>query len=169
MEENRLPYRKDGGFKVPEGYFQEFEDRMMARLNLAEVPVHEKPFKVPEQYFEQLSDRIIDRLESEPETGKIIPLFNRRMLSYVASVAAVVAILFSSIVLNRSGELGFDDLNMSAIENYLLESLDFDNPNNTPVEEYAVTTPANPNIDKQALLEYLNDNIEEPALLLNED
>lgn len=169
MKQNRLPYNQDAGFKIPDGYFQEFEDRMMARVTFSENTSKENPFKVPENYFETLGDRVFETLESTPEKGKVIPLFNRRTLAYVASVAAVAAIIFSSVIFNKSGELGYDDLNMVAIENYLFETLDLDNPNITPAGEYNFTASANPNIDKDALLEYLNDNIEEPALLLNDE
>lgn len=169
MKENGLPYKKDTGFKVPDNYFRDFEARMMARVNSSEKELRENPFKVPENYFETLEARIFEKLEKAPEKGKVIPLFNRRYLSYVASIAAVLAILFSSVVFNQKQEFGFDDLDILAVENYLLESLDLNDPNHVPVEEYNFTASANPNIDKEALLEYLNDHIEEPALLLNED
>lgn len=169
MKENRLPYRKDSGFKVPEGYFGEFEDRMMTRLTLTEGKFEENPFKVPENYFKELSGRLMENVNTAPEKGKIIPLFNRRMLSYVASIAAIFAILLSSVIFKSTGELSFEDLNVVAIENYLLESLDLENTNIAPAEDYNFTASANPNIDKEALLEYLNDHIEEPALLLNDD
>lgn len=169
MKENRLPYGKDAGFKVPEGYFQDFEARMMARVAAPENKLKENPFKVPENYFEQLEGKVFERLENTPEKGKVIPLFNHRTLSYIAGVAAVLAVLFTSVIFTTSTELNFEDLDVAAVENYLLESFDFDNPNNAPVEEYNFTATAGPDIDKEALLEYLNDHIEEPALLLNED
>lgn len=169
MKENGLPYKRDSGFKVPEGYFQDFEAEMMARISFSEKGINEKPFKVPENYFEQLEERVFERLEKTPQKGKVIQLSNRRILSYVASVAAVLAILFTSIMYNSTSQVEFNDLDMVAVENYLFESLDLENPNLAPVEDYNYTASANPNIDKEALLEYLNDHIEEPALLLNED
>lgn len=169
MKENGLPFKKDAGFKVPEGYFQDFEARMMARVTSSEIAPKENPFKVPENYFEQLEERVFERLEKTPKKGKVIPLLNRRTFSYVASIAAVLAILLSSIVFNETREFGFDDLDAIALENYLLESLDFEDPRQVPGEDYIYTTSTNPNIDKEALFEYLNDHIEEPALLFNED
>ncbi|NJW52785.1 hypothetical protein [Salinimicrobium oceani] len=170
MKKNGLPYRSDSGMKVPENYFQDFESRMMTRLNISKGEAVENPFKVPAAYFEDLEKKVFVKLEQEAsEKGKVIPLFNRRLLSYVASIAAVLAILLASVVFNSSREIGFEDLDMVAVENYLLESLDLENPNESPIDEYNYTASANPNIDKEALLEYLNDHIEEPALLLNED
>ena len=169
MKENRLPHDKTGGFKVPEGYFQDFEARMMARVTKEEKVFGESPFTVPEDYFQQFGGRVFEKLNNPSEKGKVIPLFRRKTWSYVAGVAAVVAILFSSVLFNDSGELGFDDLEITAVENYLLESLDMDNPDQAPYVDYDLTASANPNIDKDALFEYLTENIDEPALLLNED
>lgn len=167
MKKNRLPYG-ESGFKVPDNYFGEFEARMMRQVAPLENSVKEQPFKVPEHYFEELEAKVFERLENTPGKGKVIPLFNRRTWSYIAGVAAVLAVFFSSVVLNGPQELSFEDLDMMAVENYLLESVDQNDPKNIP-ENYDFTASANPNIDKEALLDYLNDNIEEPALLLNED
>ncbi|WP_051205293.1 hypothetical protein [Salinimicrobium xinjiangense] len=170
MKKNGLPYQKDAGFKVPEGYFENFEDRMMTRLTFSEGELEKNPFRVPDNYFDELENRVMKNVETTDQKAKVIPLYKHPVLYYAASVAAVLAILFSSMFYNGSGELDFDDLNITAMENYLLESLDLNNPNNTEVGEYIFTASANkPNIDKEALLEYLNDHIEEPALLLNED
>ncbi len=169
MKENRLPYDKTGGFKVPEGYFQDFESRMMAQVTEEEKSFGDNPFKVPANYFEKFGDRVFARIENPPKEGKVVPLFKKKIWSYVAGVAAVAAIFFSSLVINTNGELGFEDLEITALENYLLESLDMENPTQPPFTEYEVTASANPNIDKEALFEYLTENIDEPALLLNED
>ncbi|MCX2836582.1 hypothetical protein OQ279_00335 [Salinimicrobium sp. MT39] len=168
MKKNGLPYHNTSGFKVPEGYFQDFEARMMSRVTEDEKSFGDNPFKVPNDYFEHLGDRVFEKIET-PKEGKVIPLFNRKIWSYVASVAAVVAILFSTVIFNDNSEVGFEDLNITAVENYLLESIDTDNPNETDFAPYEITASANPNIDKEALYEYLNENIEEPALLLNEN
>ncbi len=125
--------------------------------------------KYPKIIFEQLGDRVFEKLENSPKEAKVIPLFNRKIWSYVAGVAAVAAIFFSSVIFDENGELGFEDLDITAVENYLLESLDMDDPGQAPYVDYELTASANPNIDQEALFEYLNENIEEPALLLNED
>ncbi|MHA6280756.1 hypothetical protein ACXYMT_11295 [Salinimicrobium sp. CAU 1759] len=169
MKENRLPYSNKSGFKVPEGYFQDLESHLMERVTAVEKDFGQSPFKVPENYFEQLGDKVFEKLEDQPKKGKVIPLFRRKTWSYIAGVAAVAAVLFSSVIFNENGEIGFEDLDITAVENYLLESLDMDNPNAAPYVDYELTASANPNIDKEALFEYLNENIEEPALLLNEE
>ena len=168
MKENRLPYSQQSGFKVPEDYFGNFGDRMMTRVFSEDNKLNNKPFKVPEGYFEQLEDRVVQNLELTPKKAKVIPLFNRRLWSYVASVAAVLVVLLSSVIFNRAQDPSFEELEISAVESYILEYIKHDDPAVIP-ENYEFTASANPNIDKEALLEYLNENIEEPALLLNED
>lgn len=168
MKENRLPYNKTG-FKIPEGYFQDFQSRLMERVTRNEEDFGASPFKVPESYFEQFGDRVFENLENSSEKGKVIPLYRRKTWSYIAGVAAVVAILFSSVLFNDHGELGFEDLDITAVENYLLESFNMGNPSEAPYMDYELTASANYDIDREALFEYLNENIEEPALLLNED
>lgn len=167
MKKNRLPYEK-GGFKVPENYFEEFESRMLRQVALEEKQFGDSPFKVPNHYFEQLEGRVFEKLEA-PKKGKIISLNNRRTWSYVASIAAVLAVLLTSVVFTDAQKISYDDLDILALENYLLETIDPENPNHNPVEDYDFSTALNPVIDKEALLDYLNDHIEEPALLLNED
>ena len=126
------------------------------------------PFKVPEDHFAGLEAQVLSKVENSPKKAKVIPLFRRKSWTYAASVAAVAAILFSSVLFNDSEDVTFKDLELTAVENYLLESLDFENPDETSYEDYEFSTSTNPNIDKEALFEYLNENIEEPALLLNE-
>ncbi len=80
MKENRLPYDKTGGFKVPEGYFQDFEARMMAHVTEEEKSFGENPFKVPENYFEQLGDRVFEKIENLSERRKSCSAFQQENL-----------------------------------------------------------------------------------------
>lgn len=174
MKEKELPYHKDAGFKVPENYFEDFEARLMEKtgaLNAEKNAVPQQSFKVPEGYFEAFENRMMDRLENETSRGKVIPLFSKKSLSYVAGIAAVLAVLFSSIVLNEGKQTDLKDLDMLVVENYLLETLDFDSPEDTEMineAEFSFATSASPNLDREAILEYLRENVEETAILLNE-
>ena len=174
MKEKELPYNKDAGFRVPENYFQDFEAKMMAKADSLDAgynQINKKPFIVPEGYFENFEGRLMKRLENETPKGKVIPLFSKKTLSYVAGIAAVLAVLFSSVVFNEAQQQGFEDLDMLAVEDYLLETLEFGSPEDTEMlneGEFSFATSAGPNIDRDAILEYLQENVEESALLLNE-
>lgn len=171
MRKKGLAY-KDQGFKVPEGYFESFEARMMDRIGQeTRLPSAKQPFSVPENYFEGFETRMLKRIKQEPQKGRVIPLFGKKMLSYVAGIAAVLAVLFTSGLMNPAQKATFEDLDMLAVENYLFETLDLTNPEETPMidqKEFSFAQGVDSNIDHEAVLEYLNENVEEPAILLNE-
>lgn len=177
MRKKGLPYRKDSGFKVPENYFQDFEARLMAKLPAAEensiLPEKSFPFKVPDGYFQQLEPQLNEKLGIEVKETRIIPLFKRKkVLSYVAGVAAVLAVIFSSVLFNRTQSFEYNDLDILAVENYLLESFDYSSPEETHLlkeGDFSFATSPNASVDREALLEYLNENMEDPSLLLNEE
>jgi hypothetical protein len=130
-----------------------------------------KPFKVPDGYFESFENRLMDRLEEEAPKGKVIPLFSKKALSYVAGVAAVLAVLLSSVVFNETSEYDVEELDMLAVENYLLETFELTSPEETEMineAEFSFATSDSPNLDREAILEYLQENVEETAILLNE-
>lgn len=177
MSKKGLPYRKDSGFKVPEKYFQDLENRLMSQLPSTgdESLLSEKtsPFKVPDAYFEDFEARLNEKLELAEKDKKVISLFNRKkMLSYVAGVAAVLAVIFSSVVLNRPETFEYSDLDVIAVENYLMETFEFSSPEETHLlkeGDFSFATTPNASLDREAVLEYLNENMEEPSLLLNEE
>ncbi len=175
MKKKGLPYQQKSGFKVPEGYFQDFEDRMMREtvsLDKEEKEQPNNPFSVPDNYFDSFGQRMMERLKEEPKETKVIPLHRKKILSYVAGIAAVLAVIFSTVLLNNSQEVGFEDLDMLAVENYLLETLDIVNPEENPFineREFSFATSPGDNLDREALYDYLNENIDDPSILLNEE
>ena len=172
MKKKGLSYQDQAGFKLPEGYFEQFEDRMMRKIR-KEKPAPVIPFKVPEDYFENFQQEMMTRIEKqEKEEVKVVSLSNRRAISYIAGIAAVLAVLFTSAVFQNVQQTGFEDLDALAVENYILESLEFENTEDTPLfqdKEIGFAISSDPEIEREALLEYLKENIEEPSLLLNEE
>lgn len=175
MSKKGLPYTKDQGFRVPENYFEDFETRLMGKFpSLKEdslLPGNSSPYKVPDHYFEEFQSRLPDRLHLKTKQPKVISLTTKKHLSYIAGVAAVLAIILSSVILNRPHTFGYSDLDIVAVENYLLESLEFSSPEETHLlqeGDFSFATSPGKELDREALLEYLNDNIEDPTLLLNE-
>ncbi|MGB7785277.1 MAG: hypothetical protein WBL27_04170 [Salinimicrobium sp.] len=172
MKKKGLAY-KDSGFKVPNGYFENFEARMVDKIQQGnELPSSKQPFKVPENYFEDFEQQMLQKIGQEPQSGKVIQLFSKKTLSYVAGIAAVLAVLLTSTLMNNSQKATFEDLDMLAVENYLFETLDLSNPEETPMidqKEFSFAQGVDSNFDHEAVLEYLNENVEEPAILLNEE
>lgn len=167
---------KDSGFKVPENYFQNFETRMFDKIQTLpqENELHkiQQPFNIPDNYFEVFEKKMLHKLAQEPDKPRVISLFSRKTLSYVAGIAAVIAVILTSSVIGHGEKTTFEDLDMLAVENYLFETLDLSNPEETQLidkREFSFAQGIDSNIDHEAVLEYLNENFEEPSLLLNEE
>ena len=164
------------GFNVPDGYFSDFAERMMDKVSAMDN--HEtllpgsNPFKVPDNYFADFEDRLGEQLKTQKPEVRVIPLFRRKSFSYVASVAAVLLVLITSVVLNSNSEVTFKELDVVAVENYLLETLDMRNPEESFLlnnEDEILATSMGTMIDNDAVIEYLKENVDEPAILLNEE
>jgi hypothetical protein len=167
---------KDAGFKVPENYFRDFETRFIAQLPAVEenpmLAGKSSPFKVPTSYFDDFETRLTSRIGKDVNDSKVIPLFIRKELSYLAGVAAVLAIILSTAILSRTKTFDFNDLDVLAVENYLLESFEFSSPEEIHLlkeGDFSFATSPDNKINREAVLEYLNENIEDPSLLLNEE
>ncbi len=72
---------KRNPFRVPEGYFDSLEHKVLDSLD--KKPKLEQ--SVPEGYFDNLSDMVMDRIREEEKT-KVIPLYRRKWLSIAASL-----------------------------------------------------------------------------------
>ena len=74
------------GLNVPDGYFDNFEDRMMLKVMEESLP-KSNGFKVPEGYFEQfeVSAQLTNELTPQPA---VISIFRKKTLLYISGVAA---------------------------------------------------------------------------------
>lgn len=175
MNKKGLPYRKDSGFKVPENYFETFEARLREKVSMeseADLPETTSPFKVPDSYFENFSSRLQEKLEIGEQPVKVISLSRRKVLSYVAGIAAVLAVVFGSLWNTPAEPDDFNDLDLLTVENYLLESIEFSIPEETPLikeGDLSFSPTGNSILDQEAVIEYLQENVEDPSLLLNEE
>lgn len=174
MSKKGLPYHKHTGFSVPEGYFETLESRLrdrIAREDEIGLPESTSPFKVPDSYFERFSDRLHQRLEEQERPVKVIPLAKRKMVSYVAGIAAVLAVVFGSLLYSPAESVDFNDLDLLTVENYLLESIKYSPEENQLLKEgdLSYSPPGDNVLDQEAVMEYLQENVDDPSLLLNDE
>lgn len=177
MKKNSLPYGNNTGFKVPENYFGDFETRMMDLVKNKDeensISNNSTPFKVPENYFESFDEKFKQRLKAEKKQPKVISLVTNRYFTYVAGIAAVLAVILTFQFLNNTSQsVGYDDLEIIAVENYLLEKLDLTTPEESHLlkeSDFSFATPATADLNREAVLDYLNENTEDPSLLLNDN
>ena len=175
MENNKLPYHLKPGFKVPENYFQEMEDRLMQVIQNESTLTHDMSsysgksgFSVPEGYFSTLEDTILEKVKkTEP---KVIPLFLARKLFYAAAVAAVfIGIISTLFIRNNTNEFTMDSIELSALENYIEEGyfdLDFNELSSFMTEDgYSFGNYNTDDFSDEAMYNYINENIEDPEFL----
>lgn len=156
-------------FKVPESYFETFEEQLFSKISEEEFP-KSNGFKVPEDYFEDLEDRVLKSVRNSEEPIKTIPLIGKKYLGFAAAIAACLVIGFT-ILNNRTDKQNLDTIQLAAIDSYIEEgNLNFD--------FYDLTTMINDSdisgfevqkreLSQSALEDYLFENID-TEILINE-
>ena|SRR5690606_30794801 len=175
MKNNKLPYHINPGFKIPEQYFQDFENRLMEAIqkdNASPVSMEtysgRSGFSMPEGYFSNLEDRILDKINKDQP--KIIPLFPARKMFYAAAVAAVfIGIISTMFFRDVTTVYTMDSIELSALENYIEEGyfdLDYNELSAFMTEEgYSFGNYNTDGISDEAVYNYINENIEDPEFL----
>ena len=115
MKKDKLHNIKKTGFKTPEDYFNNFEDKLMDKLNSSNAlsQINNPGFEVPNNYFENVENDIFNKVK-EDDTP-VIQLSSRRQLYYVAGIAASI-ILMLAIFINKPFE---EELSVEMVEIYL--------------------------------------------------
>lgn len=117
MKNKKLHNIDKTGFKVPKGYFDTLEDRLFSEVKL-KAQYKSAGFSIPENYLDHLENTILN--EVTKEAPKVIPLFNKRNLIYISSVAAAIALLFNLTVF-KTKSYTFDSLDTETVESYIIE------------------------------------------------
>ena len=59
------------GFKVPENYFDNFDERLFKTIESETLP-KETGFKVPDGYFDNLEDSLLQKLNTEEKPQRFL-------------------------------------------------------------------------------------------------
>lgn len=117
MSKNNINNIENSGFKVPEDYFNSFDDRLTNKLNEKQLSDIKTPgFKIPDDYFTSLEDKIMQRAESKQIPT--IKLRTKNRLYYIAGIAASL-ILIAAIFLNRNTDTS---ISIEMVETYFENS-----------------------------------------------
>lgn len=101
------------GFKMPEGYLENFESSLKSKLGISEIP-NKNGFKVPETYFDSINGKSFISEISKNET-KVIDL---RKIAFIGiSIAACLAVIFTFTFNQHSQSL--ENIAMTNIEDYI--------------------------------------------------
>lgn len=174
MKTNRNHTPKSG-FKVPEDYFGNLEDRICQKLNGEEsvLTSNKSGFITPKHYFEDLEEVILSRIE--PEKPKVIHLFRREYLFYAAAVVAIFALFLGNFFKSGSDlPMGWDDIEVSAMEIYIDEGYEmgYFELNTADYPEFILNGDQIVNeedfnaVNTDAALEYIDENSEDPLYIL---
>ncbi|WP_340076886.1 hypothetical protein [Leptobacterium sp. I13] len=111
-------HKKNTGFILPKGYFEEFEDRLFHKLNEQQPePLNKNGLQVPDGYFEHFEGRLFEKLEKETKVIKLNPY--KKYYYAVASIAATILLVVSLNVLLNRNSLSMESLTSTEIENYI--------------------------------------------------
>jgi hypothetical protein len=151
------------GFKIPEGYFRDFPERMERRLGAVEegTPATNQGFRVPEGYFDSFSDRLRDRME---QTDPPVRWLWVRKQVWIPAAAAAILLALLWAPSSRKTKLEFGDIKGEVLEAYL-QTEEFDlTPGelaeNIPLGEIAMEDVLDNAPGAQQLADYLEASIE---------
>ena len=120
MKKEKIHNIKSSGFKAPEDYLENFEDRLFERFKTKETidDINDSGFTTPEGYFESLDDKIFNKLEDKP----VIKLNARKTFYSIAGIAASLVLLFA-IFINNDNDT--QEVSAEMVETYF-ENSDLD-------------------------------------------
>ncbi|MDO6517171.1 hypothetical protein Q4603_04655 [Zobellia galactanivorans] len=156
------PFDKKNPFKTPEGYFEKFDERLFEKLSEKRSAIPEtEGFKLPEGYFDTLGDKLQQKLNEE-ESGKVIPLKSYKKYYYAIAAAAAVLVVALVLNLNKTNEVGFDDLAQSDIEYYFdqneLDLSSYEIAEVVPISELEITDMFESSFSEDYVIDYLDEN-----------
>lgn len=171
---------KNPGFKIPEHYLEEFEEKMLDKVaqidhsSKARAFPKDEGFTVPESYFENLNKKIFERLDKKE--NKVVPLYRYKKIYYTVAAVAAGLLLFLGLRLSFEKQLTFSDLASQDIEFYFqnneLDISFYEIAEMLPVDQLEVNDILDEGIQDAAILDYLDDNmdnLEELNLNYNEN
>jgi hypothetical protein len=130
----------------------------------ASMPPNEG-FKVPEGYFETFNTRLLEQLESTPAETKVIPLKSYKKHYYTAASVAAVVLLLLVVQFNSDKTPSYSDLANSDIENYFefndLELTSYDLAEILPIDDLDLNDILEIRLDNDNIIDYLDSHIED--------
>lgn len=157
-------YKKEG-FRVPDGYFEGLNKRLMDRIDedVVDLP-KDDGFAVPENYFDSLQDKLNSRIEADEEP-RVIQLKPWKKFYFVAASVAAIAIIVIGLRLGSADEFTFSDLANTELESYFydndVELTSYEMAEVLPVEEIEVNDILDNELNEENIIDYLDENVED--------
>lgn len=153
---NEKLHNKQNPFKVPENYFENFENRMLDKVknnNTVTLPKHEG-FSVPEDYFDNVTNTILAKTIDQPTKKN-----NHNIWYYAISSVAAIAIVAFSIISFSNNKSTINSVASTELENYINNGyMPFSSYDIGEVfEEELDTVTVEIDIDDDSIIDYLSD------------
>lgn len=152
------------GMKVPEDYFESFDERLFERMYLESLP-EETGFEVPAGYFDAIEEKILQKVNPKPEV-KVIPFFQRNAFMYASGIAATLLLAIFLFINDRPEEFS---LELADIEAYIDENgMDYDSYDVAQVltEDDLETLTIQDIFSEENLEDYLLEHLDDTNLLI---
>lgn len=118
---------KSNNFKIPDGYFDSFEENLFHKLNNDPFSKNDG-FNVPDNYFVSVESNILNKLDfSSTNNSKVIPLKNNFIRKFIPISIAASLLLFFGISLLNKGKPNLNNIANNEIELWLDNNLDLIN------------------------------------------
>ena len=145
---------QENSFKVPEDYFNNLEDVVLAKLK-AEVIYKNETSEIPKDYFDTIETDVFQKIKPK---GKVISL-RSRIIKITTPIAVAASIILAIVLTNNSNTVTFDSLTNADIENWIEQEI----INETEIasiflDEELTDFYLETDISDNDMLDYLNEN-----------
>ncbi|NJB37950.1 hypothetical protein [Croceivirga sp. JEA036] len=162
---------KDKSHQLPEGYFEQFNQRLMDRIAAEDAITHETlipktdGFSVPKGYWDTVYVNTAKAVELNT-APKIIAINSyKKWLAVAASLALLITLYFSTQPKTNKELVNFDGLAATEIQEYLQANTDeltsYELASLLPTEALGNTLFVDESLESDAILEYLDENVDE--------
>jgi hypothetical protein len=156
-------------FKTPEGYFEDFNERLFARMEAEEnepntdfLPKSDG-FGIPDSYFENVYPKVQSKLENN--TSKVVSLSRYKTFYYAAAAVAVIFVLSLTWKANQEQPLNFENLASADIETYLedydLGLSSYEIAETVNLDDISISDITEKTLEDESILEYLDENVDD--------
>ena len=153
------------GLKVPEGYFEDFDKRLASKIYEEALP-KSSGFKVPDGFFDTVEDQILSHVQQE-KIVKVVPLYKRKSVVYITSIAACLALVFTIFTPKDTTE---GALEVADIEAYFNEgNIDYNSNDIAQLlseDDLESAALEDSDLSIESLEDYLIENIDDTTLLI---
>lgn len=163
MKKQQTSRSKETGFKIPSGYFAEFDAHLQEKLQSEQFSRPKIPagFSVPKNYFNDFRVEIPVKKEV-----KVIPLLSKKHLKNAVAIAAILVLIFSILPYNEQTKNDLSTIEQARLGTYLENNIaEFPLLENVLLESNQLNEPEFKNLDKELLFTYLTEHSTEISLV----